>query len=130
MGMYTEVFMRGELAADTATEVLHILHAIFQGEEPHTKPDHPFFETPSYMSLFLGHSAYFPAPFKSRAVVSDFGGHWEIGIHASLKNYDDEIEKFFDWIDPYLYESPGQFLGYSLYEESDNPRLFYKKDVD
>jgi hypothetical protein len=51
-------------------------------------------------------------------------------FHANLKNYDDEIAKFFDWIDQYVEGSEGDFLGYSLYEETEPeqpPWCFFKK---
>lgn len=50
-----------------------------------------------------------------------------IGIHANFTNYDDEIEKFVDWIDPYVDAHPGDFLGYSVYDSRDRPRLFFKR---
>ena len=43
-----------------------------------------------------------------------------------FKNYDGEIEKFFNWIKQYLYKGwDKQFIGYSLYEEAIEPTLYY-----
>lgn len=56
--------------------------------------------------------------------------NWAFMLHANLKNYDGEIAKFFDWIDPYVEGSEGDYMGYSLYEETEPnepPRSFFKK---
>ncbi|UDL16402.1 hypothetical protein SEA_ZOOMAN_153 [Microbacterium phage Zooman] len=124
MGMYTEFFFRAELKKDTPQEVIDFLDAWFKGEEP-APLDHDFFRRPRWESLLLGSSAYFPTlPNSSFANV---WGYWELGIHASLKNYGAEIDYFLDWIEPYVDGYKGDFLGYSLYEESEQPHLYWKR---
>lgn len=44
-----------------------------------------------------------------------------------LKNYDDEIDKFFDWLNPYIEGIPGQCIGYKWHEYDDAPTLVYLK---
>ena len=49
------------------------------------------------------------------------GRCWFLTNISNLKNYDSEIEKFLDWISPYI-EDTG-FFGYMRYEEDDFPTL-------
>ena len=47
-------------------------------------------------------------------------------VRSDFKNYQGEIGKFFDWISPYIEKCGDKtFIGYSLYEEYDEPRLYY-----
>jgi quinol monooxygenase YgiN len=57
------------------------------------------------------------------------GPAYYVSFRANLKNYDDEIDKFFDWVAPHVRDSGAEktFLGYSQYEENDEPRLYYKE---
>ncbi|MDO7204281.1 hypothetical protein Q5M85_09125 [Paraclostridium bifermentans] len=42
-----------------------------------------------------------------------------------MKNYDNEIDKFIDWIKPYVEGSWYKFLGYKRNEENKEPKLIY-----
>jgi hypothetical protein len=128
MGMYTEIFMRGELRGDLPAETMSMLRYLAgekDGEVP-PLPDHPFFQCDRWDYIGTMNSAYFP--FESRSAVVKSGWHTghDIVIHSQLKNYDGEIEKFFDWIDPLLHMGEGAFLGYSLYEEAERPTIYQK----
>ena len=52
-------------------------------------------------------------------------------VRSDFKNYGGEIEKFFDWITTHV-EKDGDktFIGYSLYEEDDEPKLYYVEGYD
>lgn len=131
MGMYTEVFFREEITNEAA----RVVEAIRQGVTPEGGyPDHELFRTSRFSMLFGGGSAYFPGESEYRltpAVEDEYARYgpdadqWSIlSLRTSLKNYDGEIEKFFDWIGPHTRADAGGFLGYSLYEEDDTPTLF------
>lgn len=51
---------------------------------------------------------------------------WKINIRSNLKNYDSEIEKFLDWIVPYI--GTNGFIGYTRSEDDDDPTLVYIED--
>lgn len=120
MGMYTEIFARGLLKRDTPAEVVEALLAMMGGDTPATLPDHELFKTARWENLGFSSSAYHPTPMQSAVKDSYFAkGQQEFVLHSSLKNYGGEIELFFNWIDPYVEGSKGDFLGYSLYEEQD-----------
>lgn len=121
MGMYTEVFFRGEIRKDAPAGLHEWLR---NATSPVRRPidpfdDHRFFSLPRWSSVFGCSSAHFPtvgSNFKRRT----FGTEevCELFIHSSLKNYDDEIETFFEWISPFVEGLPGDFIGYSLYEDT------------
>jgi hypothetical protein len=54
---------------------------------------------------------------------------WYLCIRCNFKNYSNEIKHFCDWIYPYLSKFPGDFLGFTRYEETEMPTLiYYAKD--
>ena len=128
MGMYTEIFFRAELVRDVPVQVVECLHAMtnFYHQAPEELPDHPLFECSRWEILGCGGSAYFPVS-QSSLQLDTYSGQWHVLFLSNLKNYSGEIGHFFDWIDPYVSGSEGEFLGYSLYEESNDPILFHKK---
>lgn len=121
MGMYTEINMRASLKKDTPEDVLQVLECIVNSDRlllgvPF--PNHPLFGCDRWRNLGSHGSYYFPKGNQSRLVRPEY--EWEvpcIALHGNLKNYDDEIAKFFDWLDPYIEDEDGTYLGYSLYEE-------------
>jgi hypothetical protein len=133
MGMYTEVFARATLKKDVPQEVVDALKVMASGcdEEPvAVLPEHELFQCSRWDLLGRCSSAYFPNTAKSVVATDWYSKQWTFVLHANLKNYGGEIEKFFDWIDPYVESLEGEFLGYELYEDVDpntGPILYYKK---
>lgn len=134
MGMYTEFHFNAELRQDVPEEILAIIDFMLL-ENSRIKnlkiitPSHPLFETPRWKWMLLCDSYYFSADTHSTLRTEKLGGstsHY-LCIRCNLKNYDSEIEKFVDWIDPYLYKESGDFLGFSRYEESEEPTIIRKK---
>jgi hypothetical protein len=50
---------------------------------------------------------------------------WSLLGKGDIKNYAGEIQKFFEWIIPYVDGCPGDFIGYSRHEENRKPTLFF-----
>lgn len=123
MGTYTEIFFKGEIP----DEQVNIITSLYLGQE-FSRPDHPFFLTARASLLFSGGSAYFPGtnPLHVEPIyVDSFTQAKHVSFRANLKNYNNEIEKFFDWIEPHLRE-PG-FYGYLQHEEALTPKLYIKE---
>jgi hypothetical protein len=126
MGMYTEIFFRAEVDEE-AYEAIQAIH----NNDAHPWPDHPFFNCARFDMVTRCSSYYFPGANHYTAEVDDTytGRTYYVSFRANLKNYDDEIAKFFDWVTPHcrdrVYEKT--FIGYSQYEEDDEPKLFYKE---
>jgi len=133
MGMYTEFVFGAELKHDTPKEVIGVLKYIILSNVIEKSPDmiipkHPFFETDRWH--LLGQCSSYSFGFSascSKMVYDNITTSWLIAIRSSIKNYNNEIEKFMDWIKPYIKHGSGrrEFLGYSLYEEAEEPKLYY-----
>lgn len=127
MGMYTEYLLRGSLKDDTPQQVRDVLTYLAsrdwdERQEPDPLPDHPFFATARWECLGSRMSYYFPGSVGH----SEFSEHGFI-FYGDLKNYNQEIAEFVDWIKPYL-DPLDKFIGYELYEEADEPILYYQKE--
>jgi len=71
-------------------------------------------------------SQYFATSKAQSAVwLDEVDGRYRVLIRSNLKNYDDEIEKFIDWITQYIHAVGGDFLGYSRSETTQVPTLIY-----
>ncbi|ASN69230.1 hypothetical protein 7S3_52 [uncultured Caudovirales phage] len=130
MGMYTEVHFRGEIEERNNGKLINWLSAVVDGQSVEPFEDHPFFDTDRWRSVFAGSSAYF-ATRGSKLGIREWGSStaFELFVSSSLKNYDDEAEKFFDWINQYITGfRGGDFIGYSRYEEDPSPRLYFYSD--
>jgi hypothetical protein len=128
MGTYTEINCAFELIKETPQDVIAILTHMLdrRNHRPTPMPTHPLFETESWDMLLTSSSYYFAATEAQSAVwLDEIDGQHRVAIRSNLKNYDDEIEEFIDWITPYIDALPGDFLGYSRYENTEVPTLIY-----
>jgi len=141
MGMYTEfVFGAGIKRELTWTELTALK---WIGGDPTVTWEraahagdllnHPFFRTERWR--MIGHcSSYYFGYSDSHTKIhfDDISHEWLLSFRCSLKNYDNEIEKFIDWIRPLVEDGSGDmnFLGYSMYEECFEPVLYYLKEED
>lgn len=139
MGMYTKVNLIIPIKNETEKSVKDILIAMFDGldvEEMETKqlkiPKHKLFEDGRRVWFpASGGSYYFTGTVNSKIKYTSDAGDNQMVLHidTDFKNYDDEIKLFLDWIYPYIDGETHRFLGYSQYEEDENPTLhFYGKD--
>ena len=126
MGMYTELHFNAELRRDTPPEVLEVLRFMLGEVEAQPQlPDHALFSAPRWRMVFRCDSYYFDADTHSTLRFDDISCSHYLCIRANLKNYDDEIDKFVDWITPYLDKREGDFLGFKRYEEDEDPTLIH-----
>lgn len=127
MGMYTDFCFDAQLKANTPNEVISFLQEWKRNPQDIRQytalPEHELFRTPRWWMLGFCCSAYFDAipHFK----LEENLGQWVINIRCNLKNYDDEIDLFVEWIKQYVDAGPVQFLGFKRYEEETAPTLFY-----
>lgn len=134
MGMYTELHFNARLMDDTPEPIMELLRRMVEGdgEQAEARPDHPLFKTRRWTCMLNCNSAYFDAETDSRIAVEFEAETYErrlICVRTNLKNYDSEIEKFIDWITPYLAKDPGDFLGFYRYEEDEQPTLIFMPGV-
>lgn len=117
MGMYTSLDCEFKVSrAGTSRAFVNVLRSIIAWEKEnendfftHDKisnaPVHPFFFTERVG--FITHSIREIAPF-----------HYEV-VDVEVKNYDDCIGKFLDWISPYITDITGEYHYEESYAASD-----------
>jgi hypothetical protein len=129
MGMYTEIKVECDVRADgNALTALRIMFDPTYNPSDTVKSSvafnlhNRFFTCPRWTQIGNMSSAYFDTPCKSSIVAAD-DGVWRIRSVSNLKNYDGEIDKFFDWLRPLVVGEPGQVIGHQQYETEDEPTL-------
>jgi len=136
MGMYTEIVVAIELKRHDLPErkVIDALRAMAaapdEDEEPNELPDAPFFRCPRWRWLATCDSYYFAGDSHSTFRFDEIAKTWFLTIRSNLKNYNDEIGCFLDWIAPYseprnVKDDGTYFVGYWRYEEDRDPTLIY-----
>ncbi|HBG8471541.1 hypothetical protein KGF51_09825 [Clostridioides sp. ZZV14-6045] len=134
MGQYTEFVFAVKLKRDTPKNVIEILKFLKEDtdEEEYDVPElpkHDFFNCDRWSMLFLSDSAYFDGITNSILEFDNITESYFLTVRSNLKNYDNEIVKFLNWIKPYIDNIGHSFLGYFKYEECDNPRLIYYDEI-
>jgi hypothetical protein len=123
MGHYTELKFKAKLRTDTPGEVINLLKRVlidgdlglddkvlFSHEDVFDPGiEHELFKCKRWEALFL--STNWDDEMQGGKMY--FGKYWTIDIHAEFKNYDDEIDKFMDWISPFVVgRKKKQYVGY------------------
>lgn len=122
MGMYTEIFANADLKPETPQHVLDVLRAICEQDDssPCLK-GYPY----SWVCLFSNGSYYTPLTQCSTLSYDEIAGRYSIIGKGDIKNYNREIESFFEFIKPWC--EPG-FIGYHRYEEFREPTLVFTEE--
>lgn len=123
MGMYTEIYINVDLKEDIPGDVLNILKAMCgEGDEAalEGKPSR-------WSMLFHDMSYYTPRTSCANLTYDEISKQWSLLGKGDIKNYEGEIEAFFEWIMPYIDAYEGDFIGYKRYEECQEPTLIYFK---
>lgn len=128
MGMYTELHFNAQLKRDTPKQVIDTLaYMNWQvQDEPSILPKHELFGKSRWDFMLRCSSSYFALSPASSVDWDEDSRCYYLHVRCNLKNYNDEIESFLDWIMPYI-DSGGECLGYYRYEEENDPTLIYKK---
>lgn len=128
MGMYTELIFGATLKEDTPKDVIDTLQYMVNDTE---KPTNLAFE--QFRNPLSGGSCYFAINSSvSKMWLDSIDNQWHISTRANIKNYESEIEKFLEWIEPYLEQGSGRNEMYAIvmYEEATEPKIYYLKDDD
>lgn len=117
MGYYTEIFFRAEVDREAYQKMRE---AVKWGQ----------WDKSWLFRVMTGSSAYFPnvenrPRFWFERNDSGTDEIYAVEFRASIKNYDNDIERFFTWVAPHCVNAHGGFIGYSLGEDHRSPRLFY-----
>jgi hypothetical protein len=123
MGMYTELFISTRIKNDPIA--VKTIKAMFGDEDISGLPVHPLFSCPRWRSMLVCSSYYFVPRSTHLFEFDNIGQCWVLISRSDFKNYDGEIGKFIDWIEPYLDVSIGEMIGYYRYEEVAQPTIIY-----
>jgi hypothetical protein len=130
MGMYTEIYINVDLKKDTPDDVIQVLKAMCR-----MLPDEEVKEVlksypDRWIMLFGDCSYYTPRTYCKFLNFDKISNQWSLLGKGDIKNYGEEIEKFFEWIMPYIDAYPGDFIGYQRYEEYQKPHLYFIPEDD
>ena len=123
MGMYTELNMAVSLSSDTPERVVETLKFMLGDSEKRVLDDHALFATTRWDIMLRCDSYYFDGRTDSSMIQDDIDHEYKLNIRCNFKNYDNEIELFLNWLQPYM--KTFGFIGYTRYEEYDDPYLIY-----
>jgi len=121
MGMYTALSLGVQLD-DEFPQVTETLSNLIHGN-PVTGQNHPFFSTPRGAYLLRMDSYYFDYQTHWELKQDEFNGTYLSGV-SNIKNYDNEIDKFLDWLSPHMVTTG--FIGWTMYEEDDFPTILMR----
>ena len=125
MGMYTEIYINVDLKKDTPDDVIKVLEAMCR-MLPDQECSEVLVDYPSRWSCLFSNMSYYTPSTNCRFLEFDgITQKWSLLGKGDIKNYSGEIKKFFEWIIPYVDGYPGDFIGYSRYEEDLKPTLIY-----
>jgi hypothetical protein len=125
MGMYTELIFGAKLKEKTPATIINALKFMV-GDLKDKPADFPECLN-SCDGIFKEASNYFGVDNpQAKFYISNFDKRWCISTRSNIKNYDDEIETFLEWIKPYIRSGAGERDMYAIvtYEESD-PQIYY-----
>lgn len=116
------------LKKNTPKYVINILNHLMGNDKENSFghfsfPDNEFFRCDRFKFIFLCDSYYFDGYTNSGIEYDHIDEKYHIVVNSNLKNYDDEIDKFLNWIQPYI-DTEG-FLGYKRFETCNFPTLIF-----
>lgn len=128
MGMYTELNIGVNLKTSTPDNIIKILDYMLGNNDDDNieLTSHSLFSTGRWKYMLRCDSYYFDGRTDSSMEYDGIIKSYQLNVRCNLKNYDDEISLFLDFIQPYL-DTYG-FLGYTRYEEYEDPTLIYNTE--
>ena len=135
--MYTEIVIKIDFDRKTiGSDNFDILEYMFKRDsnlevEDLTLPEHEFFKCNRWDSVGNMCSFYHHPNSISDWYVPHYQADKDsvyLFARNDLKNYDSEIEKFFDWLNTLNLMYEDDYIGYSLYEENNAPTIYIIKE--
>lgn len=135
MGSYTRFNCKIRLRHDTPPEVINILKMCTSKDENETFDICPvaLFNTSDFFKC-----RWWVSLFSSKNLDDSLGGskfyqksnnRWVLEIDTDFKDYDDEINKFLDWIKQYVAgRKVKTYIGWSKHESWEASRLYHRVD--
>lgn len=130
--MFTELILGCSLTKDLPKECVNALTLISNREEinKNDKETKEFIKEYDLYNMCWSESAYFGAPPHCifRRLEDNYGNYYSLSIRANLKNYTGKIEKFLEYIRPYVRWGSGthELYAMTIYEEDNYPTIWFK----
>ena len=123
MGMYTELILGCSLTKDLPKECVNALNNCINSSDIIIDD---FSKKYELMDICYSESAYFGSP-PSCKFIED-SDYYQLSIRSNLKNYFQEIERFLDYLRPYVEYGSGinEFYAIVTYEENSYPTIWFK----
>ena len=123
MGMYTELIFGASLKEDTPINVIDTLRYMVGDIDKLVEPAIDLDRNP----LQGGSYSFGVNTPVSKLLFSETTGEWMLSARANIKNYCSSIEKFLEWIKPYISSGSGcrDMYAIVIYEEDDTPTMHY-----
>lgn len=122
MGMYTEIYVNVDLKPETPPEIIETIRAMCE----HKKESPLLIGKPTRWCYLFNNGSYYTPYTSCSHLTYDMGtSRYSLIAKGDLKNYEEEIEKFFTWLIPHIDGESGDFIGYKRYEENKEPTLIY-----
>jgi len=126
MGMYTELIFGAELKKETPEQVINALKYIIG--ELEDKPNDFTLPKGRYENVLRSSSYYFGiSKSLSKIWFDEISKSWKISSRSNIKNYENEIEMFLEWIKPHIKRGSGakNIYAITIYEEDFEPTIYY-----
>jgi len=124
MGMYTELILGAGLKEKTPKSVIDALRFMC-GDLQEEPDDFPFYGRINWM--FRSGSYYFAVnKGLSKMWYNEFGKNWVISARCNIKNYEQEFQRFLEWLKPHIAYGSGacDFYAIVTYEDG-KPEIYY-----
>lgn len=133
MGMYTQLYFNATLSKETPKEIIDTIQRMLDPNQSDIQPENlPKGDRVSWM-FRSGGSAYFGgisglSSFKYDSLFKK----WSLFGVFDIKDYDNEIESFLEWIKPHIEHGAGrrQMYAMMMYEEQSEPTIYYLHSED
>ena len=124
MGMYTELNFACSIK-NAPDFVLKTIKKMIEGDEVDTDwPEETRFFGDSRIYWMFNSASYYHHPVPVNR-LENLNGEWFLSARFNIKNYNNEIETFIEWLTPFMSNHEGEFLGYKRYEEDERPSLLF-----
>lgn len=133
MGMYTSFGLGVALKSDTPKSIIYVLQSMCgmgNFEEVYVLSDNPLFKTERWKYMLQGATYYSPIKGSSYITQKPYTRVYDLSVISDLKNYDDEIDHFLKWIEPYVLLNHKEWVGWYKYEERVYPTLIMYDDYN
>lgn len=121
MSMYTEIYVNVDFAENVSQDIISTIEAMCNGD---SASEYLKDKPKRWSYLFNNGSYYTPYTSCANLTYDTVSRQYSLIGKGDIKNYNNEIEEFFEYIKPYV-DNSTEFMGYYRYEETKEPTLVY-----